>query len=311
MNFKLDEVSLGKLFNEIKAINKALFENNFGDTFDFILFNLVELFGDRKDNYLIPQEVIQLIHHISDLPNRAEVYNPYAGMGMLGDGLIRGQKYYGQNIDARSWAIGTMRNIAHIKNGSFCFEQNNPLVKWPNTKNYDLVVSFPPSQKGKELKEQTGHFSLESFFVSEGLKSLKPNGKLVLLTRPTFLSQSGYFEQVRKELIDKGAIEQIVTLPSSLFSHSSLPFVIVVLSNTIHKKIKLTDASSCIIAQKPSKKQLDLSAVLELIDDNKDNKTSKWVDLDQVQHHNYNLNVTRYLLDAKGNTTLSDCCRTY
>ena len=52
----------------------------------------MELFGDRKDNYLIPQEVIQLIHHISDLPNRAEVYNPYAGMGMLGDGLIRGQK---------------------------------------------------------------------------------------------------------------------------------------------------------------------------------------------------------------------------
>ena len=26
LNFKLDEVSLGKLFNEIKAINKALFE---------------------------------------------------------------------------------------------------------------------------------------------------------------------------------------------------------------------------------------------------------------------------------------------
>lgn len=223
--------------------NIDLFElqQNFASIFDSILYKLVQNQSRTFGEFIHPKEIIRFIMNLAELPENATVYNPFAGLASFATFLDSDQRYFGQELNRKTWALGKLRLMAYeLKNA--VYEIDDSISDWNNFSEFDLIVTNPPF--GMKLSNYLYKFensSLESFIIGNSLSQLRLHAKLICLFSVSFLfSENRKNKKLRKALVDNNFIDTIVLLPTSILQHSSIQLCIIVFKNQITMKLDLS-----------------------------------------------------------------------
>ena len=280
--------------------NIDLFElqQNFASIFDSILYKLVQNQSRTFGEFIHPKEIIRFIMNLAELPENATVYNPFAGLASFATFLDSDQRYFGQELNRKTWALGKLRLMAYdLKNA--VYEIDDSISDWNNFSEFDLIVTNPPF--GMKLSNYLYKFensSLESFIIGNSLSQLRLHAKLICLFSVSFLfSENRENKKLRKALVDNNFIDTIVLLPTSILQHSSIQLCIIVFKKSNNKKIRFVDASEY-VHDTESKRNKTFNDV-ELYEDikkQKNNRFIKYVDSQEIKEKEYNLAVTRYFI---------------
>ena len=125
--------------------------------------------------------------------------------------------------------------------------------------------------------------------------------KIVIAAPNTLLSSPGYEKTLREDLIQKGIIETVISLPSGLFAFSNVAMSILVMNpGGGNQKIRFINADNERYREPISKAKARLTNVEQLLDIAKRNFADNdliMVPADAVMENDAQLLVSRYLLD--------------
>ncbi|WP_066439272.1 N-6 DNA methylase [Chryseobacterium sp. CCH4-E10] len=280
--------------------NIDLFElqQNFASIFDSILYKLVQNQSRTFGEFIHPKEIIRFIMNLAELPENATVYNPFAGLASFATFLDSDQRYFGQELNRKTWALGKLRLMAYeLKNA--VYEIDDSISDWNNFSEFDLIVTNPPF--GMKLSNYLYKFensSLESFIIGNSLSQLRLHAKLICLFSVSFLfSENRKNKKLRKALVDNNFIDTIVLLPTSILQHSSIQLCIIVFKKSNNNEIRFVDASQYVYdTESKRNKTFDDIKLYEDIKKQEKNKFIKHIDLQEIKGQDYNLAVTRYFI---------------
>lgn len=240
------------------ALDSQWFEENFLKLFDqalrrvFALMNLEEHFQ--------PIEVTRLA---SSILGRVEgrVYNPFAGIGSYGVTLGNwSDDYLGEEINPIISAIGNLRLMASYVNGSIL--TSRALIEHPWC---DAAIATPPFGVKVPFEEtyDQGTNDYETLTLRKFAHLFK---RSVTVVTDHVCTGGGYCRSLRKDLLEMGCVDMVVSLPAGIFNTTGVKTSIVVLdpNHQHHQSIKFVDASNCYIAER-NKRTLDVPAVIALL----------------------------------------------
>ena len=199
-----------------------------------LLVNPSEFSWDKYPSYLQPQEITDFLVEIGDIPNGITVYNPFAGLASYGLKLID-NNVVGEEINNTTWAIAQIRIFVKGVNTQVVLKDSFDSLN--SDEKFGGIITSPVylSEKGREIHD----------IVNSLYDKLLDNGKMVCLVPISFLSDNRpNVKAVRKRLVNEHAIQSIITLPSNIFSGTSMIQCALVISKNIDNKVILfADAS--------------------------------------------------------------------
>jgi type I restriction enzyme M protein len=282
-------------------LDHKVLSGNFSELFDSVLYNLAQSQGRYGGEFIQPLEITQLICGLFELPEGAKVFNPFAGLASFGVNLDKGQGYFGQELNQKTWALGALRIMAYECPGSSRYVCEDSILNWPDdSQKFDLIVSNPPYglRLGNQYREiEPGIRTAEQFLVERGLHSLTNEGKLIALLPQGFLFRGMHEERLRQFLVDEDNLDTIISLPGGLLTNMGIPLIILVVNKNKERpgKVRFIKADKYVEARTPREKVLNVYALNSLIHGNrKDDDSLRIVDNAQIKEWDYNLNVPRY-----------------
>lgn len=285
-------------YNELEVLDA-----NFGEIFDNLLVRHTYYLGKKADNNIQPVEITKLIMNLANLQEEGIVFNPFAGLASYSIFLNEDQSYNGQEYNARTWALGKLRIMAHDNLFNEVYAQENSLKNWPEDVLFDLIVSTPPFKLPvpRYLNSTlTGepYGTVESFLIDKGIHSLSNNGQLIVVLPLSFLFSTGRQGSFKENLIKNHLIDTIVLLPSGLFSNTNIPVCIVVFKVISHRTgfVRFVDGSTFFTEEGPRKKTLNYIALNELIRKDVENEFLRFVSDSEIHRNDFDLSVGRYFL---------------
>lgn len=252
-----------------------------------------------------PKEISELICKLTDSTTPMVVYNPFAGMASYGVLFGKKHHYIGQEIDRYVWAIGKIRlilNDAHV----YDYELADSISNWNSLgRKYDLLVSTPPfgywqNPYSYSRENVLPAHSYEEFFILNGINnSLKDGGKLIgIFSEGLLFGNNNSQRTLRKELVENGYVEMIISLPSNIFYNTSITTSIVLLSKkdfNDEKSVKFIDGSS-FFKNIGGKNILQSDALFSIIESSDENRV-RTISTEQIKRNNYKLHVRSYFIN--------------
>lgn len=162
----------------------------------------------------------------------------------------------------------------------------------------------------KYFKDTRGTISGDWVYALSAYLSLKKPGRAVLL-----MANAGTWnkpdELLRKRLLENGDIEGVIQLPRGLFSHTGIPFTMLVLSPN-NKMVKMVDASEFFTEQRRQNvlSEEDIEKIVYAY--HNETERSREVGFGEIAEQEYIINPGRYLLpkldlaSGIGTVTLGD-----
>lgn len=297
---KINSTCLTRICYTLCELDKTFLKKEFISVFDDVLYRYSKSQGKKSGESLQPAEISHLILSLTDFEKTIKVFNPFAGVasyGVLAKGPIQ---YYGQEKNAKTWAIGTLRIMAYGRKNSLNYVCEDSISNWPQDEKYDLIISTPPfglrlGPEYKEIKSEYG--TIEAFYLKKGFDSLTEDGKLLALFPENFL-YNDIHKEVRKELVENDLIESIVTLPGGLLSNTSISTTVVVLNKKkkkLSRKVKLVNGHYFLQANKYGEKKIDYLSIVNLVkNDEYIDQYARIVDSTLIKDNEYNLSIPRY-----------------
>jgi len=310
---KISDHSLRYVFQTIFRLNYSDFSQNFAEIFDDILYKIAQAQGKLGGNFIQPIELTLAMLNLANLKNHSKIYNPFAGLASFGVFLKNGQKYFAQELNPETWALGKLRLHAHRKKNENFLLQNS-LENWPNRiEKFDLIISNPPFGTKLSTFNRVGEYSskqtIDEFLIREGIKSLSDEGKLIAVLPPKILFCSGGDLLLRKFLVEEDLIEIIISLPGGLLLNSGLPLTIILLNKakTDSGTIKFIDAKNFVTNSNSRLKVLNSEVLTNFLNDKiVDDNIVRIVNTNEVRDNDYNLNVPRYFKKETEGVRLGD-----
>lgn len=258
----LSSEGLISVINRLRSLEHSIVKENFAELFDSVLYDLTMSQGKYGGESIQPREITRLIHALSQLPDDAQIFNPFAGLSSFSTNIQKEQFYFGQELNPKTWAIGALRVMAYGKTDCSKYVCEDSILNWPEaTQKFDLIVSHPPFGLSiKQYGEMYNEFKrLEHFLLEKGLHSLKNEGKLIALLPEGFLFKKGKEEQLRKRLIDEDILETIISFPGGVLFNTGLPFIILVVNKKKDRpgKVQLIKADTFLETKDKRVKVLD------------------------------------------------------
>jgi type I restriction enzyme M protein len=295
-----------------------------GDAYEYLMRNFATESGKSKGQFYTPAEVSRVMAKIVGIDEHTKqddsVYDPTCGSGSL---LIkaaaeapRGITVYGQEKDNGTWALSRMNMILHgdatadIAKGDTITSPK--FVAGNKLKTFDFVVANPPfSQKSwsNGLEEDYGRFEYgmpppkngDYAFLLHALKSLKSNGKGVIVMPHGVLFRGNAEADIRRELLKRGFIKGIIGLPANLFYGTGIAACLVVLDKagaSDKRPVFVIDASKGFIKD-GAKNRLRSQDVHKIVDVfNKQSEVERYsrlVPYAEIEANDFNLNISRYI----------------
>lgn len=235
-----------------------------------------------KDNHSSSKEIIELVCHCMDIKEKEDVLDLCSGRG---DFLVslsnKNLKLNGVEINRDNVLISKIR-LAILNNINFEIVNGDALTH-KFTRKYDKIFcefplglrvnEFILNQMGKNLFYTWNKPGLTAdwSFINKIISILKDKGKAAIIVSdgPLFKSMDSDY---RRDLLVSGVVKEIIKLPSGVIPNSNISANLIVLSkNNEKKEIKFIDASQEYIKNKLGKRQLDVKAIMDLVDsENKD-----------------------------------------
>lgn len=298
---RLSEKGVVSLIRALGEISLKVLTENYPDIFDSVLYRISQSQGRFGGEFIQPIELTRFICGLAELPPKSKVYNPFAGLASFGVYLDQGQDYYGQELNQRTWALGALRIMAYERPGISQYVCDDSILHWPiASEKFDLIVANPPFgiRLGHQYRASEPDFrTIEQFLLEKGVKSLKPDGKLIALLPQGILFRGMHEQRLREYLVDEDLIDTIISLPGGLLLNTGIPLVVIVLSKNkkIPGKVRFVDAKKFVEAKSPREKVLNdygLNSILH--NNNQVSDVIRIVNNEQIRAYNYNLSVPRY-----------------
>lgn len=331
-NLKLSNEQLSKIIVILKrySFDKELFRK----AFEFILEQVEELSGKFGGEEITPKFFNKLAVEIVE-PKNGEFYDGVFGFG--GDAIEAYKfaakygnelKINGQELDLKTYSIACIRmfingiNSADIRIGDVL---TNPIFKEDENvlKKYDSIIMAPPLGLGWKDKESQiindkysrfiyglpGVANADWLFILSALKSLKEEGKAVIITTLGSLFRAGAEENLRKKLIGFDYIETVIEFTGGLLTNSSIPCAMMVInmnkSQDMRNKIQFINADEIYENVRRGKKILNDNNISTILDiyrgKNNIDDVSEIVSLENIEGGN--LLPSRYVVKTEFNSS--------
>jgi len=335
---KLSASTLALFINKLAEIDRDFLVKNFSAVFDKVLYKLSKSHGRYSGQFIIPQEISRFIGGLAELSPNSKVFNPFAGVASFGVFLDQGHDYYGQELNKKNWALGTLRLMAYEKPSTSKYVCEDSILSWPDqSEKFDLIVANPPLALRLDHQyrdNETESRTIEHFLIEKGVHSLKQNGKLIALIPQGFLYRMQE-KRLREYLVEKDLIDTIISLPGGLLLDTGIPLIILVISRTkkLPGKVRFIDAKQFVEAKSPREKVLNDQKLLnhiqgidndnflsypsevhepisnynsDVTDQNNDTDVERIIEISKLSDFDYNLNVARYFQKQIDGVKLGD-----
>ncbi|MHB1105024.1 MAG: N-6 DNA methylase [Lutibacter sp.] len=310
------EISLSDLNLLLNGVfNISYNPEYYKEVFESLLFKLGDAQGKMSGVFIQPIEISQFIMTLPVLSEKANVYNPFAGLASYGTFLTKHQNYYGQEKDVQTWALGMLRLMAHKNSAETFYENDDSIDSWNDHIKFDLIVSTPPFnlKVNSYFLEDPTIKTGEQFLIRNGLIALKEDGKLICVLSHGFLFRGGEDKILREELVNNSYLESIIALPSGLLKNTGISTCILVinksrLNNGLVRIVNATDFSTY---YGPRDKKLDIERLSQLINSGGENEYQRFVSKEEIIQSDYNLNVSRYFIKEYQGVILSSVVQPY
>ena len=161
-------------------------------------------------------------------------------------------------------------------------------LKWDGAKGED-TNGYPYPPKGYA----------DYLFILRALSKLNDDGQLIAVVPHGLLFRGGKEGEIRKKLVDNKHLKSIIGLPSNLFSGTSIPVALLVLTKAqTNDTIMVIDASSEFEKGKNQNKLKEehIQKIIETYNNNNDvDKYAHVTSIDEIKDNDYNLNIPRYV----------------
>ncbi len=330
--------NLVKIFADLSlGAHGALDDDLLGDAYEYLMRHFASESGKSKGQFYTPSEVSLLLSLLLGIDENTKqdksIYDPTCGSGSL---LLKasslagknGLTIYGQEKDISTTALCKMNMILHnsadadIAKGGSSTLSNPFFIKNGMLQAFDYVVANPPfslknwtnglsiDPKSKQVindrfnrfedgtpPEKNGDFA----FLLHIIKSLKDTGKGAVILPHGVLFRGNAEGAIRKNLLTKGYIKDVIGLAPNLFYGTSIPACVIVLDKEnacARKGVFMIDASKD-FKKDGNKNRLREQDVQKMIDTFNALKEipyySKMVSLEEISANDYNLNIARYI----------------
>lgn len=331
-NLKLSNEQLSKIIVILKrySFDKELFRK----AFEFMLEQVEELSGKFGGEEITPKFFNKLAVEIVE-PKNGEFYDGVFGFG--GDAIEAYKfaakygnelKINGQELDLKTYSIACIRmfingiNSADIRIGDVL---TNPIFKEDENvlKKYDSIIMAPPLGLGWKDKESQiindkysrfiyglpGVANADWLFILSALKSLKEEGKAVIITTLGSLFRAGAEENLRKKLIGFDYIETIIGFAGGLLTNTAIPCAMMVInmnkSQDMKNKIQFINADEIYENVRRGKRILNDDNINTILDiyrgKNNIDGVSEIVSLENIEGGN--LLPSRYVVKTEFNSS--------
>lgn len=298
---RMSNSGIERIFQLLESLDQEVLKQNFSEIFDDFLFKYLKSNSRYNTEYVLPQELTKFICSLVDLPEKAMVYNPFAGLASFIVGFNK--DYYGasQEINRTTHTIGLMRLIAYDRFLNNVYIQDDSINNWNFEKEkYDLIVSSPPF--GMRLQDNIiGKFGViktaESFLVERGIDDLKNDGKLIAVVSKGFLSDPGT-AALRKHIVLNDLLDMVISFPPGVLSYTNIPFVVIMLnkSKKIFNVVRFVDAVNFIENKSNREKRIKYNELSSCINRNEDSESFRFVNIAEISETDFKLDVNRYFL---------------
>lgn len=223
-------------------------------------------------NVLLPEEFVELVAALSKEWHPNTVLDLYSGDGRFLNGIceaIPGITATGMEPDP---ILALLTKIAFaLRNGNVAI-QNKHVFHACLTSDYDLVFArFPFAekpyadiQKDKDSKVSFLNCKLKAdySYVAKAVNAVSSSGRAIILISENSL-YNNIDKEYRQELIEKGLIETIITLPQGILPNTSIHYSLMILSSD-NSAINIVDGRECTIDH-GRHKSLDVKQILEIV----------------------------------------------
>jgi len=241
-------------------------------------------------------------------------------------------RIFGQEKNITTYNLARMNMLLHgVKDSEFdIFHGDTLLNEWdmmrePNPAkkpSFDAIVANPPFSYRWEPTDALADevrfkshglapkFAADFAFLLHGFHFLKDEGVMAIILPHGVLFRGGAEERIRTKLLNDGHIDTVIGLPANLFYSTGIPVCILVL-----KKCKKPNDVLFINASGPEnfdkgkrQNQLSKQHIAKIIDTyqfrKEETRYSRRVDLDEITKNDFNLNISRYISTAVGETEI-------
>jgi type I restriction enzyme M protein len=326
---ELDDKIVFDIVHAFASIDDQLLNSHFSEVFDDLLYKLIRSHSRYGGEFLLPLELSRFACSLANLSSNTSIYNPFAGLASFAILLNNDVSYLGQEIDLRTWVIGSLRIMAYDKSGSAKLLLGDSLKGWnpkresaqrmmddffdfrSQDEKYDLIVSNPPF--GMRLPGNIdGRFgtirNAEQFLIEKGLQDLKQDGKLIAVISQSFLSNLGSEQNLRQHLIEDDLLDIVISFPGGLLMNTGIPISILVINKKKSKRgfVRFIDAKTFVTTNSSKEKILDTDALNAQIMSCDESETTRTIPNDLIREFGFKLNVQRYFQKEYDGVALGD-----
>jgi type I restriction enzyme M protein len=314
--------------------NHAEGDDLLGDAYEYLMRHFATESGKSKGQFYTPAEVSRIMAQVIGISTATRInqtiHDPTCGSGSL---LLKAHNeakshtgldlaIYGQEMDNATAALARMNMILHDCPTAEIWKDNTlstPHFKRPDgrLKTFDFVVAnFPFSTKAwsngfDPANDIYGRFTYgippkkngDYAFLLHILTCLKSTGKGAVIHPHGVLFRGGAEATIRREIVKRGYIKGIISLPANLFYGTGIPACILVLDKenaSTHTGIFMIDASKGFIkdGNKNRLRDQDIHRIVDTFTRQIEiPRYSRMIPLTEIadQKNDYNLNIPRYI----------------
>jgi type I restriction enzyme M protein len=314
--------------------------------------NFTDVTSRKGDDFFTPKEVCLLLARLLKPESGSRISDPCCGPGGLliaaakcinnpEDKVLPDYSLYGQDINKEIVAWAKMNMYMHGLDG-FKIAWGNVITdpawkeKGNNLLKFDIVISNPPfSVENWELefalKDPYGRFNWgippktrgDYAFIQHMIASADKKGRIGVVVPNSLLFREGRETDIRAGIIKDNLLEAVISLPTNLFSHTTVPCAIMLFNKAKKQStnVLFIDGSKCYIPGKTGNvlKEKDIEEIIQiyhsfrendLVDESLDFKNYANVTVKEIAAQNYNLTVSRYVqLNDIANMNINDLVR--
>lgn len=301
-------------------------QKELGDFFEDLIGSIASYAGRKSEGFYTPKSITKVLTQIAlegkEVQPELTVYDPTMGSGSL---LLSAQQYfhdpdsitfYGQELNFSTYNLARMNMFFHgVPFEKQSLNRGDTLDwDWPteNQTKFDVVLMNPPysvkwsAEEGylddprfKDYGVLAPKSKADYAFLLHGYHHLNDKGTMTIILPHGVLFRGGSEGKLRQTLLELGAIDTIIGLPSNLLYATSIPTVIIVLKkNRSNKDVLFIDASQHFEKEKnlATLTEKHIEAILDSYKSRKNKpKYAHVATFEQIVENDYNLNIPRYV----------------
>lgn len=303
-----------------------------GDAYEYLIGQFAMESGKKAGEFYTPRQVSEVMAQIvAKTSNIKAIYDPTVGSGSL---LLTVKKhldkevqktlsYYGQEKNTATYNLTRMNLLLHgIRPEKMTVRNADTLAHdWPEDSSqsnigvqFDAVVMNPPYSvkdwNKSGLKVSDPRFELagtlppdskgDFAFLLHGLFHLGTNGTMAIVLPHGVLFRGGSEGEIRQRLLEKNQIDTIIGLPSSMFTNTGIPVVVMILkkNRSAGEPVLMIDASRGFtkVGKQNVLQEKDIAKIVDTYSDRYEIEGySHLATREEIIANEWNLNIPRYV----------------